>query len=249
MESPQQLLDQIHESGIFALDDRTLPTAADRADRARQINPQLRQIRERAQTAMRQARQDNRRLPYEILDELAQQLEIALRAFITDPNAQIPRYGTVIFEKEGRWHIGSPSQAEDWALQQQAQSLMLKNNALERELSDTRSKLKTAQRDLYRHDEAGRGVRLAIAGVLLVVAGIALYALTRITLTWGVAGVGLLLLIAAAIMFVRWRARQRLLDERFDTLQKRGREQFKQQQRLQERQAQIASRRDRLQTP
>jgi hypothetical protein len=246
MESPQQLLDKIHESGIFALDDKSLPTASDRADRAKQINPQLRQIREHAQQAIQQARQDNHRLPYALLDELTEELEIALRAFITDPNARIPQYGRVIFKKEGHWHIGTQSQAEDWALQRQAQALALKINAVEMALSDTRSKLKTAQRDLYRHDEAGRGVRLGVVGVLLVIAGVALYFVTQITPVLGLAGAGVLLLVVGVILFVRWRSRRHKLDDRFDTLQKRGREQFKQQQLLQERQAQIASRREQL---
>ena len=237
---------KIHQSGIFALDDKSLPTATDRADRAKQINPQLRQVRDHAQRAIRQAKQDNHRLPYEILDELTQELEIALRAFITDPNARIPQYGRVFFQKEGHWHIGTQREAEDWALQRQAQALDLKIKTVDMALSDSRSKLKTAQRDLYRHDEAGRGVRLGVVGVLLVIAGIVLYALTQTAPLLGLAGVGVLLLVAAVILFLRWRTRQRQLDDRFDKLQKRGREQFKQQALLQERQSQIASRREQL---
>ena len=248
-ESPQRLLDLLHETGIFALDDRDLPTAVDRAERAKQINPQLRHIREQAHRAARKIRDESRQHAYALLDELVQDLEVSLRAFITDPNARLPLYGTVIYEQEGHWHIGTPAQAEDWALQRQAQSLALKGKALDQALSDTRSKLKTAQRDLYRHDEAGRGIRIGVVGGLLLILGIALYVITRQPPVLGAAGIGLLLLGIAGAMFFRWRTRQRALDVWFDTLQQRGREQFKLQQRLQERQAQIAKKRDALKAP
>lgn len=236
MDTPQELLDQIHATGIFALDARTLSTMTDRAERAKQIRRQLLQIRERARTAYKNAPQDNNRLAYQLLDSVTHDLEIALRAFVTDPDARIPRFGTVFFEQGGRWHIVSHSQADEWKRQRQAQQQAQKAESLETALNATRGKLKAAQRDLYRHDEAGRGIRLSVAGALLAILGFVLFAATQMTLILAITGIGALLLVIGIAIFIRWRTRQRRLQQRFDQLQTRGREQMRQQRALQERQ-------------
>ncbi|MBZ0303129.1 MAG: hypothetical protein K8J31_25505, partial [Anaerolineae bacterium] len=86
MDSPQTLLDQIHDSGIYALDAGDPSTTEDRAQQARVLRPQLQAIRDqarRAQAALRASKNEaisGQLTPYAYLEEMLDKLEIALRA-------------------------------------------------------------------------------------------------------------------------------------------------------------------------
>ena len=255
MDSPQELLNQIHATGIFILDPEQFTSMTDRADQAKQIRPQLLSIRERvheAQAALQHQPENTnayRHLPaYQLLDDILGELELALRAFINDAEARIPRYGTVFFEQDNRWHIGTQRQVEALRLERQAQTMAQPMQNVEISLRDVRSKLKVTQRDLYRHSERPRGVRVGIVGVALslmgVGASIVLQNLPVLILT----GVGLVLVIVSAVMFLRWRQHENRLVQRMQDLHRRGQELTQQQEALQARHAEIASKRQTLET-
>lgn len=242
MVSPQELLNQIHATGIFILDPQQLNSMADRAEQAKQIRPELLNIRQQIETAQAECTPHDAPA-YQLLNDITGQLEIALRAFVTDAEAKIPRYGTVFFERDGRWYIGTQQQAEDYRLEREAQALAKPMQNIEVALRDVRSKMKVVQRDLYRHDEAMRGLRPAIIGGLLVAGGLVGYVATGLSPLLVVAGAGLLLLIVSAGLYLRWRRRENELQQRMQALHQRGRELTQKQDALQARHDEITSKR------
>ncbi|HLV36723.1 MAG TPA: hypothetical protein VKY59_16485 [Spirillospora sp.] len=228
MDSPQQLLDQIHATGIFALDARKLPAIEDRVEQAKRIRQQLREIRARVQAAVqsRRVKGANRQLaPYEYLDEMLDKLEYALREFLTDPTTKIPYYGTVFYgdPRTGEWYLGTPEQARTWKLERREQELAQQFERLQSALEETRRKLKTNRRQSAANRGVIRGAVFCVLALVLIVAGVAL-ALAAQNPVFLLAGlIGLLPLIVGVIGIARWNRRRRQLEAQARTLRAQGR--------------------------
>lgn len=212
MDTPQELLNQIHATGIFMLDGRKLETTEARVEQARRLRPELRAIRTRvetAQQALKAHKNRNATVPYRHLEEILDRLEQSLREFLTDPTVKIPFYGTTFFgdTESGEWHIGTPQQAQTWQLERQEAALAEHYANLEVKVEAARKKLKSAQHALFLQKEEGRGIRLMVIGAVLLVAGIAAALATQIMPLLAISTVGVLLLVIGVIRYRRWNTR------------------------------------------
>ncbi len=223
MDTPQELLNQIHATGIFALDGKKLETTEARVEQAKRLRPELRAIRARiesAQQTLKAQKNRNAAVPYKHLEDLLDRLEFVLRELLTDPTVKMPYYGTTFFgdAELGEWHIGTPQQAEVWKLERQEAALADQYASLEMKLEAARKKLKSAQHALFLHKEEGRGIRWIVAGIVLLIIGIGAVLLTQVMPLLAISAVGLLLLVIGGIRFRRWNARTGQIRSQADKL-------------------------------
>ena len=257
MDSPQALLDQIHATGIYALDARELTETEDRVQKVKQIRPEIMAIRVRIQAAKKAIQSKRTRaarsqlVPYDYLEEILDKLEVALREFVTDPSVKMPVYGTVFFGnfEQGEWYLGFPRQAQIWKLEGQEKVLEEQLARLQPVQEDTSTKFKAARRAFNAHTGIIRRLFWVVLGLVCIGVGLAAALKTEVTLWLLISAAGAVFLLVGGVASLLWNRKHGQLRAQSHRLQELNERLTRQIGTLDRQQMKIASRLQQLRKP
>lgn len=151
MNTPQDLLDQIHSSGILQLNLTEISTKTARLEQIKLARQKLRLIKKQLQDARSIVKakwdgrnqyekvQENDELqPYQKIEDVILRIEIALSEMEINHNATMPIYGKRIYGNSSFkfWDIGSENDAQIWELEFGRRLVRLQLSEKKREIDD-----------------------------------------------------------------------------------------------------------------